>query len=111
MRAVQGVGCALCTSPVGPSRPPIVIVAVTAFVAATQVSGFTIDIATATIPAGVVSNVTFTGNPRTVAMQSGVSLSNSVTYVAYAAVTETGGEWSSTVRQAWRGTCGHRPDR
>ena len=64
--------------------------------AATQVSGFTIDIATATIPAGAVSNVTFTGNPLTIGMQSGVSLSNSVTYVAYAAVTETGGEWSNT---------------
>ena len=35
--------------------------------AATQVSGFTIDIATATIPAGAISNVTFTGNPLTVA--------------------------------------------
>ena len=65
--------------------------------AATQVSGFTIDIATATIPAGAVSNVTFTGNPLTVAIQSGVSLNNSTTYVAYAAVTETGGEWSNTI--------------
>ena len=37
---------------------------------------------------GAVSNVTFTGNPLTVAMQSGVSLSNFVTYVAYAAVKE-----------------------
>ncbi len=65
--------------------------------AATQVSGFTIDIASATIPAGAVSNVTWTGNPLTVAMQSGVSLANSTTYVAYAAITETGGIWSSTI--------------
>ena len=65
--------------------------------AATQVSGFTIDIATATIPAGAVSNVTFTGNPLTVAIQSGVSLTNSTTYVAYAAITETGGIWSFTI--------------
>lgn len=65
--------------------------------AVTQAAGFAIDIGTGTIPVGYLSNVTWTGNPQTVAMQTGITLANSQTYVAYAAVQETGAEWSSTV--------------
>ena len=62
--------------------------------------GFTINIGTGTIPAGAVSDVTWTGNPLTVAAQSGVTLTPGG-YTAYAAVQETGAEWSSTVPSAF----------
>lgn len=67
----------------------------------TTQTGFSIDIATGTIPAGYVSNVTWTGNPLTVALQSGVALDNGTTYVAYAAIIETGNEYSSTISSAF----------
>jgi hypothetical protein len=65
-------------------------------IATTQASGFAITIP-GTIPSGAVSNVTFSGNPQTVEMQSGVVLTQGQTYVCYAAVQETGPEWSPTV--------------
>jgi YVTN family beta-propeller protein len=63
----------------------------------TQASGFSIDLASGTVPSGYVSNVTWNNNPLTVQMQSGVTLKEGQQYVSYAAVTETGTEWSGTV--------------
>lgn len=63
----------------------------------TQASGFSINIGEGIIPSGAVSDVTWTGNPGTVAMQSGVALTNNTGYTAYAAVYETGTVWSTTV--------------
>lgn len=60
-------------------------------------SAFAIDIGAGEIPTGWVSNVTWTGNPLTVPMESGVTLTNGQTYVAYAAIQESGPEWSSTI--------------
>ncbi len=57
----------------------------------------TIDIGAGTIPAGAVSDVSWTGNPLTVALQAGVALTSGATYYAYAAVEESGSEWSSTI--------------
>ncbi len=68
--------------------------------AATQASGFSIDIGEGVIPAGAISDVTWTGNPGSVAMASGASLLNHTGYTAYAAVYETGTIWSSTVSSA-----------
>lgn len=65
-------------------------------VTTTQASGFSIDISSGTIPSGAVSDVSWSGNPLTVGLQSGVTLGQSG-FVAYAAITETGGQWSSTV--------------
>lgn len=65
-------------------------------VAVTQAAGFAIAIP-GTIPTGYVSNVTWSGNPQTVEMQSGVVLTQGQTYVCYAAVQETGPEWGPTV--------------
>ena len=68
--------------------------------ATSSAPGFTINIGVGTIPAGAVSDVTWTGNPLTVPAQSGVALTAGG-FTAFAAVQETGSVWSSTIPSAF----------